>query len=113
MRRTLGGANPSSMMQRTVSSMPAARVRSTRAWPPVGGRRGAVMASGLPQHSVHVVGRPQIMRGKDSARSPAHGIDDVHGASRGGDDAALVMIDSRYPHVGVDLDAGAALDTDP
>src|SRR5271168_1359222 len=112
MCRTLGGANPSSRMQRTVSSMTTARVRSARAWVPVGGRRGAVIAFGLPQHAAHVVGRPQIMRGKDSARSPADGVDDVHGAGCGGDDTALVMVDARYPHVGVDLDAGAALDAD-
>src|ERR1700722_8271501 len=112
MCRTLGGAKPSSRMQRTVSSMTTARVRSARAWAPVGGRRGEVMASELPQHAPHVIGRPQIMRGKDAARSPAHGVDDINGAGSGGDDTALIVVNARYTHVGVDLDAGAALDTD-
>ena len=94
MCRTLGGANPSSKRQRTVSSMTAVRVRSARAWVPVGGRRGAVMAFGLPQHAPHVVGRPQIMGGQDPAGGPTHGIDDVDRARGGGYDTPLVVVDT-------------------
>jgi hypothetical protein len=41
-----------------------------------------------------MVGGPQIVRGEDAARSPAHGVDDIHGAGRGGDDTALVVVNA-------------------
>jgi len=64
MCRTLGGANPSSKRQRTVSSMTAAGAFGASLG--AGGRpagRGHGI-SGLPQNAPNVVGRPQIMGGQ-------------------------------------------------
>src|SRR6202789_2947210 len=59
-----------------------------------------------------MIGGPQVMSGKDSARSPAHGVDDVDRTGRSGDDPSLVVVDARGAYVSVDRDTRAAPDHD-
>ena len=92
----LAAAKPSSRMQRTVSSITSARVRSARGWLPLAGRRGATtgaMASRSPHHTADMAaGRSCAARRPLGAR--AHRFDHVDGAGRGGDHAALVVVDA-------------------
>src|SRR5882757_2156086 len=116
MCRTLGAAKPSSRMHWMVSSMTAARVRSARSWLPPGGRRGVVllppMASTSPHHAPKVICGPQVVGRQHTLGGQALRFDGVDGARRGGDHAALIVVDSGAADVRVDLDAGAPGDDD-
>src|SRR5258705_1778614 len=108
----LAAANPSSRMQRTVSSITRARVRSARSWLSLAGRLGlttGAMASRSPHQTADVRGR-QVLRGEQAAGSGAYRFDHVDRAGCGGDHAALVVIDAGHSDVGVDLDARVASD---